>query len=92
MPLTHGAIATSGDYERFIEVDGQRYCHILKPKTGWPVSHWRSVSVVGTVCVLAGALSTIAMLKGAEAEDLLNSENVSYLLNDSEGNVLHHDA
>lgn len=92
LPLTHGAIATSGDYERFIEVDGQRYCHILNPKTGWPVSHWRSVSVVGTVCVLAGALSTIAMLKGAEAEDLLNSENVSYLLNDSEGNVLHHDA
>ncbi len=92
LPLTHGAIATSGDYERFIEVDGKRYCHILNPKTGWPVSHWRSVSVVGTVCVLAGALSTIAMLKAADAEEILNTENVSYLLNDSEGNVLHHDA
>ena len=92
LPLIHGAIATSGDYERFIEVDGQRYCHILNPKTGWPVSHWRSVSVVGTVCVLAGALSTIAMLKGSDAENFLKTENVSDLLNDVEGRVLHHDA
>ncbi|MEO7256237.1 MAG: FAD:protein FMN transferase [Casimicrobium sp.] len=92
LPLIHGAIATSGDYERFIEVDGKRYCHILNPKTGWPVSHWRSVSVVGTVCVLAGALSTIAMLKGADAEDFLNSEDVSYLLNNSDGKVVRHDA
>ncbi len=92
LPLTHGAIATSGDYERFFEVNGKRYCHILNPKTGWPVSHWRSVSVVGTVCVLAGALATIAMLKGPDAKDFLDTENVAYLLNDREGNVLHHDA
>lgn len=92
LPLTRGAIATSGDYERFIEVDGRRYCHILNPKTGWPVSHWRSVSVVGVVCVLAGALSTIAMLKGADAEHFLDTENVSYLLNDDFGKVVHREA
>lgn len=92
LPLIHGAIATSGDYERFIEIDGKRYCHILNPKTGWPVSHWRSVSVVGATCVLAGALSTIAMLKGADAEDFLDTENVSYLLNDGDGKLTHHDA
>ncbi len=89
LPLIHGAIATSGDYERFIEVDGIRYCHILNPKTGWPVSHWRSVSVVGTVCVLAGALATVAMLKGADAADFLETEGVSYLLNDAHGLVQH---
>ncbi len=88
LPLIYGAIATSGDYERFIEVDGKRYCHILNPKTGWPVSHWRSVSVVGTVCVLAGALSTIAMLKGEDAPDFLQSEGVSYLLQDADGNLV----
>ncbi len=87
LPLIHGAIATSGDYERFIEIDGKRYCHILNPKTGWPVSHWRSVSVVGTVCVLAGALATIAMLKGVEAGDFLETEGVSYLLHDAAGGV-----
>ncbi len=91
LPLTHGAIATSGDYERFIEVDGKRYCHILNPKTGWPVSHWRSVSVVGTTCVLAGALSTIAMLKGADAADFLETEAVAYLLQDANGDVLRRD-
>ena len=90
LPLIQGAIATSGDYERFIEVDGKRYCHILNPKTGWPVSHWRSVSVVGTACVLAGALSTIAMLKGSDAEDFLQTEGVGYLLQDAVGDILRH--
>ena len=91
LPLIHGAIATSGDYERFIEVGGKRYCHILNPKTGWPVSYWRSVSVVGTVCVLAGALSTIAMLKGADATDFLETEGVGYLLQDAAGAILQRD-
>ena len=43
--IKNGAIASSGDYERFIEVDGKRYCHILNPKTGWPVQEIQSVSV-----------------------------------------------
>ena len=85
--ISHGAIATSGDYERYIEVDGQRYCHILNPTTGWPVAHWRSVSVLGSLCVLVGALSTIAMLKGKRAVSFLDSENVSYLLCDADGKL-----
>ena len=89
LPLTQGAIATSGDYERFVEFDGKRYCHILNPKTGWPVSYWRSVSVLGTASVLCGALATIAMLKGAAAVDFLDTEGVSYLLSDAEGLVRH---
>ena len=91
LPLIHGAIATSGDYERFIEVDGNRYGHILNPKTGWPVAYWRSVSVVGTVCVLAGALSTIAMLVGVDAADFLGREGVGYLMQDATGASLRRD-
>ncbi len=34
LPVSSGAIATSGDYERFIEVDGVRHCHVLDPRTG----------------------------------------------------------
>ena len=61
--LARGALATSGDYERFFELDGKRYCHILNPETGWPVQGWQSISVVAPLCVAAGAVSTIAMLQ-----------------------------
>lgn len=61
--LSNGALASSGDYERCIIVDGVRYGHVLNPKTGWPVRHLASVSVAGPLCVVAGSASTIAMLK-----------------------------
>jgi FAD:protein FMN transferase len=64
--LRHGAMASSGDYERCIVMDGVRYGHVLNPRTGWPVSHLASVSVVADLCVVAGSASTIAMLKEAE--------------------------
>lgn len=63
IPLHDGGLASSGDYERCIELDGVRYSHILNPRTGWPVNHLASVSVVGDLCVVAGSASTIAMLK-----------------------------
>ena len=55
LPITAGALATSGDYERFIEIDGQRYCHVLDPRSGWPVRHWQSITVLGPTCAAAGA-------------------------------------
>lgn len=61
--LKKGALASSGDYERCIVLDGVRYGHVLNPKTGWPVRHLAAVSVVGDFCVVAGSASTIAMLK-----------------------------
>jgi thiamine biosynthesis lipoprotein len=64
--LSSGAMASSGDYERCLTIDGVRYGHILNPRTGWPVKHLASVSVIADFCVVAGSASTIAMLK-AEA-------------------------
>ena len=61
--LKEGGLASSGDYERCIVVNGVRYGHILNPKTGWPVRRLASVSVIGPLCVVAGSASTIAMLK-----------------------------
>jgi thiamine biosynthesis lipoprotein len=62
LDVSYGAIATSGDYERFLEIDGKRYCHILSPRTGMPVHGLAGVSVVAPECVVAGSATTIAML------------------------------
>ena len=81
--MTEGALASSGDYERFFERDGRRFCHILDPHSGWPVEAWASVSVVAFACASAGALSTIAMLKGPQALDFLNTQQASFLAIDT---------
>lgn len=64
LPVSSGAIATSGDYERFIEVDGVRHCHILDPRTGRSARGLRSVTVHAPSCLVAGSATTVAMLKG----------------------------
>ena len=83
--LTTGAVATSGDYERFFEIDGRRYCHILDPRTGMPVTHWQSVSVAAPLCVVAGSCATIAMLLGEKAEPFLAAQGVRWLGVDGAG-------
>ncbi|MDZ4785240.1 MAG: FAD:protein FMN transferase [bacterium] len=84
--LFKGALATSGDYERFIEVNGKRYCHILNPKTGWPVSDLQSVTIFGESCLVSGSLATITMLYGEKRGSLLLKNNqVPHLLVDCEG-------
>ena len=86
--LTTGALATSGDYERFKIVDGRRYCHLINPKTGIPVSELQCVSVFSSSCLLAGAASTIAMLCGKTAGyAFLSSIGASALMVDDEGQL-----
>jgi thiamine biosynthesis lipoprotein len=87
LQLADGALATSGDYERFIEHDGQRYSHILDPRTGWPVQAWQSVSVLAPACVAAGALATIAMLMGPQAPAFLRAQGVAHVLVDRAGRL-----
>ena len=80
MDVPHGAMATSGDYERYFEHEGRRYSHLLDPRTGWPCEYWRSVSVVAPLCIVAGACATVAMLKPAEdALQFLEGQGVRYL-------------
>ena len=86
--LLEGALATSGDYERFfIAPDGTRYCHVLNPRTGWPVQAWRSISVVAPLCLAAGSMCTIAMLKGEDALSFLQREATDFLAVDAQGRV-----
>lgn len=84
--INKGGLATSGDYERFFEIDGKRYSHILNPKTGFPADGLQSVSVLSEQCLLAGSLSTMAMLKGHQGVEWLKSLGVPYFCVDSGGN------
>jgi FAD:protein FMN transferase len=83
--LSSGALATSGDYERFMEVDGRRYCHILDPRTGWPAQGLSSVTVVSDRCLVAGSLSTTAMLKGKDGAAWLQGLGVRHIAIDEIG-------
>jgi thiamine biosynthesis lipoprotein len=85
--LKVGALATSGDYERFFERDGQRYCHILDPRTGRSVTHWRSISVLAPQAIVAGAVSTIAMLKQETGLAYLQASGFDFLAIDHKGDV-----
>jgi thiamine biosynthesis lipoprotein len=83
--LSQGALATSGDYERFFEVDSRRYCHILDPRTGWPAHGLASVTVIADRCLVAGSLSTAAMLKGKDAATWLQGLGVRHIVIDENG-------
>lgn len=74
-----GGLATSGDYERYFELDGKRYCHVLDPRTGWPVNHWQSITVMAPNTTMSGALTTIAMLKAEQGLAWLATQNALYL-------------
>jgi thiamine biosynthesis lipoprotein len=68
------AVMTSGDYERFFEVDGKRYQHVLDPRSGYPVEHTISATVVHIDPVLADVAATALLVAGAaEFEELCSS-------------------
>jgi len=78
--VSQGAIATSGSTKRVFEYQGKQYTHILNPITGYPVEDApRSVSVFAQTCSLAGGMSTLAQLKGSEAESFLKDCQVKYI-------------
>jgi thiamine biosynthesis lipoprotein len=77
--LGAGALATSGATYRYVESNGQRLPHILDPRDGQPVRGApRSITVAAPTCTNAGMLTTLAMLRGAGAEQFLDSEGVRH--------------
>jgi thiamine biosynthesis lipoprotein len=67
LSLTDRALATSGDYRNFFEIDGRHYSHVMDPRTGYPVdNHVVSVSVVAPTCTLADGLATGIMVMGPQ--------------------------
>ena len=80
VPLREGALTTSGGYERFVEIDGHRYSHLIDPRTGWPVEGLSSVSVVADQAIVAGSIASIALLQQpADGLDWLERCGAPYL-------------
>jgi thiamine biosynthesis lipoprotein len=81
--VPRGGLATSGDYERCSMIDGQRYGHIIDALTGWPACGLASVSVIAPSCLLAGALSTLAMVQEtAQGLEILSNSGLAWLAHD----------
>ena len=66
LPVTNAAVSTSGDYERYFEKDGKRYCHIIDPRTGYPADLCQSVTIVAPNLAFADALATGVFVLGPE--------------------------
>jgi thiamine biosynthesis lipoprotein len=67
VPINNGAVTTSGNYEKFVVLDGKRYSHIINPATGYPVAGLSSVTVLGPNAETANGLSTSLMVLGKTA-------------------------
>lgn len=82
-------VSTSGDYERFVEVDDFRYHHILDPATGYPAdSGVRSVTILCKSGILSDALSTACFVLGTEkGMELAESYGAEALFVDAQGKI-----
>jgi thiamine biosynthesis lipoprotein len=85
--VASGALTTSGDYERYFDAGGRRYCHILDPRGGNSVDCWQSVSVLAPVATAAGSYATIAMLLEDAAIAFLDAAGLAYLAVDRHGQL-----
>jgi thiamine biosynthesis lipoprotein len=72
--MLDSSVATSGDYERYVVIEGRHYTHIMNPRTGRPVQNMLSVTVVTPRAVDSDALSTSIFIKGAEFAEKIVGE------------------
>jgi FAD:protein FMN transferase len=74
--ISNTSVVTSGNYEKFIEIEGKKYCHIINPKTGFPVTGVLSVTIICDNTELADALATSVFVLGKEdGMNLINHLN-----------------
>lgn len=77
--LREGAMGTSGAGEQFFHSDGQRYGHIIDPRTGWPAEGALSVSVITSTAAAADALSTAFFVGGIDLARLYCATHANVL-------------
>ncbi|MCL5129387.1 FAD:protein FMN transferase [Algibacter sp. L4_22] len=89
LPITNGAVVTSGNYEKYVNFNGKRYTHIIDPRTGYPSSGIISVTVFAPKAELADALATSVFVMGKEAGlDRINQlPKIECIIIDDKGNI-----
>lgn len=89
LPITDGAVVTSGNYEKYVNFNGKRYTHIIDPRTGYPSSGIISVTVFAPKAELADALATSVFVMGKETGlDRINQlPKIECIIIDDKGNI-----
>lgn len=89
MAVGNMAVATSGNYEKYAVIDGKKYSHTIDPKTGFPVSGIKSVTIICPSAELADAMATPVMVMGIKVGiDMLNQmKGIACIIIDDANNV-----
>jgi len=90
MPIHNSAVVTSGNYEKYVKLNGRLYSHIIDPRTGYPSTGILSVSIFTKSAELADALATSVFVMGVETGlDFINQlKNVECIIVDGENKVI----
>ena len=89
MNISDMAVATSGNYEKYIVIDGKRYSHTIDPKTGLPVHGIKSVTIICPNAEIADAMATPVMIMGIQVGlDLINQmKGIACLIIDEQNSL-----
>ncbi|WP_343485668.1 FAD:protein FMN transferase [Allomuricauda sp. d1] len=89
LPIVESSVATSGNYEKYLEFNGERYSHIIDPRTGYPTKGVQSVSIFAKDAELCDALATAVFVMGKDSGlHLINQiGGVEVVLVDSENKI-----
>ena len=90
LPISDGAVVTSGNYEKFVVFNGVRYAHIINPGTGYPATGILSVTVFAPKAELADALATAVFVMGKDAgmNRINQLPKVECIIIDEQGNII----
>ncbi|MDE3234959.1 MAG: FAD:protein FMN transferase [Bacteroidota bacterium] len=89
MQISGLAVATSGNYEKYVMINGKRYSHTINPRTGLPVSGIKSVTIISTNAEIADAMATPVTIMGVVAGlDMVNQiKDIEAIIIDDDNQV-----
>lgn len=93
LPISNGAVVTSGNYEKFVKFNGTRYSHIIDPRTGYPSSGIISATVFAPKAELADALATSVFVMGKDVglSRINQMKKIECIIIDDKGNIFKSD-